>query len=449
MKTLNLQNIWQGLCVILSIIGLSLVASCSQEVPQVEKKGDYNSDYPGGLDASSVPILLSINNFQFDVITRGLNAFESIDSYGSDKETAKEKWGNAPFYVLSYLVNNSVYSGGHDFSKLYADYVPSSDSKEVQYCLMDGQTGNQDPGVPFHLDYGVSSDIPSFTTIDASTNYYYNGEHQNYKYDFFMYFADDAPLTDFVRSKDQVSCRVQIDGTQDVMQAKAKVTSEQVSGIIVPNNEFFGNDYAQYTYSAQAGRRGLIPKFVASHLMTQLRFQLLGADKTAGEVTVSDIIVKDVNTKGTFVVAAVEEDSLGVRFDSNPMDLHLPERDPLTFKMTDTSSNHLIGRIVNDGEVFSYPYGLLLPSAKEYEIQMVCQQLNEDTGEIRTFYPTYKIGLSGDKLFDPGSIYTVKISVYGYQKVLVTLDLPGWNDSGVVIDIGNDQDAFPGYTTGD
>lgn len=448
MSRLFFRNIWRGLSVPLFInIGIVFFVSCSQQLPEVEKKADYNSKYPGGLDASGVPILLSLSNFQFDIVTRGIGAFEAMDSYGNKKDIAKEKWGDKSFYVLSYLVNNKVYSGGSDMSKLFTDYVSSSDSKAVQYCLMGGDTGNQDPGVPFHLDYDISSDIPSFTLKDNSKSFYYNGEHQDYKYEFFMYFPDDAPLTHFVRDKEQVSCQVHIDGTQDLMQAKAKVTKEQVSSIIVPNNDFFGTDYMQSIYCAQSGRRGLIPKFIAKHLMTQLRFQLLGADKTAKDVTVADIVVKNINTTGTFVIANVEEDALGVTFNSNPVDLHLPERDPLTFKMTDTSSGHLTDQIVDNGDVFSYPYGFLLPPSEVYEIQMVCKQLNEDTGKIRVFYPTYKIRLPEGKIFEPGSIYTVKVSVYGYQKILVTLDLPGWKDSGVVIDVGNDQDAFPGYKT--
>lgn len=453
------RNVWRGLCMIISIsIGMILFISCSQQVPEVEKSG--NSD----LDASHVPVLLSLSNFQFDIATRGLHAFESMDSYGDDKAKAKIEWGNASFYVLSYLVNNEVYSGGSDMRKLSTDYVPSSDGDvvQLQYCLMsnavDGDVvedesvvGESIVGVPFHLDY-TSSDTPSFTAKDGSKNFYYNGEPKNYKYDFFMYFADDAPLSNFIRQKNQVSCKVQIDGTQDLMQAKAGITDEQVASVILPNNDFFGIDYMQYVYCAQSGRRGLVPKFIAKHLMTQLKFQLLASDERASDVTVTDIIVKNINTTGTFVVANENEDALGVKFNSNPMDLHLPERDPVTFKMTDTSSDHLTDQVVQlggDKETFTYPYGFLLPPSNTYEIQMVCKKRNEDTGNEFTFNSVYKIKLPEGKMFEAGSIYTIKISVYGYQKIVVTLDLPEWKDSGIVIDVSNEQDPYPVYTTGD
>ena len=86
-------------------------------------------------------------------------------------------------------------------------------------------------------------------------------------YDFFAYHVDDAAVgVDVVETADVFTLPVTIDGSQDLMVAKAELTADQINILSAEK----ANDY----YSAFSARKGINPHFTFKHLLTRFTFEV-------------------------------------------------------------------------------------------------------------------------------------------------------------------------------
>lgn len=239
---------------------------------------------------------------------------------------------------------------------------------------------------------------------------------------------------------------VEIDGTQDLMSSKARVTADQLAGFENDEEKAYMENYC---YSYYAARKGIDPVFVFKHHLTKMDFQITPAYNADGVKTVTVNRIEVVSKhKAQFTVADKgSADSMGLLFDDDDY-VRLPLRDEDSegllmeglqegkYTVTTLDSPDKVGvsksvgtnlLIAPDEEYTGYAYlSEILPDGTPYE------------------YPEpleLKLRTSGG--FLPGNGYTVNISVYGASKVEVDITLRPWNDGGKIeVD---DEDAFGNY----
>lgn len=127
-------------------------------------------------------------------------------------------------------------------------------------------------------------------------------------YDFFGYYADDALGANptYETGTNTLYANFTIDGSQDLMIAKAKLSTEQEAAL--------GDDKYK-AYSAYTARKGYQPAMTFEHLLTRLTFNIQGmGDQGPENVYVKSIRVKSRNT-GKLVFAYVTDTDKGAVFD--------------------------------------------------------------------------------------------------------------------------------------
>lgn len=127
-------------------------------------------------------------------------------------------------------------------------------------------------------------------------------------YDFFGYYADDALGANptYETGTNTLYANFTIDGSQDLMIAKAKLSTEQEAAL--------GDDKYK-AYSAYTARKGYQPAMTFEHLLTRLTFNIQGmGDQGPENVYVKSIRVKSRNT-GKLVFAYVTDTDKGAVFE--------------------------------------------------------------------------------------------------------------------------------------
>ena len=231
-----------------------------------------------------------------------------------------------------------------------------------------------------------------------------------------------------------------IDGTQDVMVAKAENVAENV-----PENRRF---------SAFSARRGLQPELKFKHLLTRLTFEVTSNQEG---IKIEKIQVRSKNT-GKLVVAynGEERNQLELNYINEEISLDsdgkpaVDDKDWFTLKERTEGFDELqeivepIDITTND-EYKRIGEALLVNPEKEgYELVVTLLQdveTNEDTHEVKQVRYTYnsvttpsvKIVLTDtENGFLAGNSYKVKLKVYGLEKIVITTTLDKWIEGGNV-----------------
>lgn len=118
-------------------------------------------------------------------------------------------------------------------------------------------------------------------------------------YDFYGYYVDDAAdPTDFSATATGVSIPVVIDGTQDIMVAKADAEKD----IEFCTDERGRQISANNAYSAYAARRGVHPTLTFDHMLTRFNFYVVAGAESGTKVNVTKITL-DSHTKADLSIA--------------------------------------------------------------------------------------------------------------------------------------------------
>ena len=238
-------------------------------------------------------------------------------------------------------------------------------------------------------------------------------------FDFFAYHGDDAvtevpALND---AKDAYTVAVTIDGTQDLMVAKAGLNKQDTTTFEADTR---GHDYKR-VYSAYSARRGVQPRFTFKHLLSRFVFQAEAAEEGAAGVDGIKITKIEVKApiKGEMTVAALNKENLGVTFGTEAADsavLALTNRGAAM-----TVETLVFGKKVVLGESMLLPAG-----GKEYVADIYYEQ-DKDGQTIKDIYTT-TIKLSDGSAFVAGTQYKINIKVYDFKKIVLTADLTPWVD---------------------
>lgn len=395
-----------------------------------------------------VPIIPTLTEPQYDILTRGTGVFEPF-------EIDKEKWKNAKFHTYAFLGSN-IFSQSDPQASI--DYHHSNDT--TKYLLWDQimKITNDDMNVQFY---------------DANDNLvtrYYNWQHQNWKYNFFTFYADDLDVSGATvpsNNNKELEVTFDIDGTQDIMHAVGYHTKEELDYALNKLTSEEDKPLQQYRnellYSTMSGHRGIHPNFSINHLLTRLDFRIKGANpKNSNDNTTINtyqkIIVKElvvtIPTHATLTIAKDEwSDSTVYKTDlknNKVISFSEPMKD-LQLDMFYKPAHEYFPWLVND-DTYMAKYGnnepqfhlsttedlalgkaILLPPSDMFVVQIKTDMMDlaaegdslvgskiKNMGEI-----TYNVR-NPNGSFEAGHAYTVIISVYGPQNIEGSVSSSRW-----------------------
>lgn len=373
------------------------------------------------------------------------------DSYpGSSSDDAG---ADAPVSVLvevgdpvqnksSVVVENIAKEGGRNIY-VYAfnrDMLTSFEHKAADdgiNTLIDGSVDQ--PGTKAGRRALTRADGGALVWPDASeVKCYHSGELKNIPYEFYAYHTGELRVEEsqIVRTEDAVRFNLEIDGSQDLMTAKAELTEDQLEG--------FGEDeqkkLSEYSYSYYSGSQGVLPRFYFKHHLVRLDFELLPGF-VAGEV--KDVTVQAVEVeskyKCVFTVADKSRPSQqGVAFSEsadaeNYRPLNLREKDGSaikngTYRLKTLSSQSETPRAV------PMSGSLLVAPQKDSLTAYVTMKQTRPDGSIMAQARSrvtlkYARG-AGYGSFDAGNRYKVKLQIFGVNTVNTTVDVEPWLSGG-------------------
>ena len=373
-----------------------------------------------------VPVIMSMTDPAYTTITRGSGAI------AADRPETKD---GAIFYVYSFLTNNYAYSGEIDYTK---GFVPEEQLplEEPMQCLIDDpETGR---GAATRL---MDNDVLDFVNLDIP--YYYSQKFQEHKYNFFAYYIDDAEVDgSMVREKDNISMKIRIDGTQDIITATAGIKETQLSEIN-PNTEkwLLSNVLnRELVFSTLTGHRFIIPVFEAKHNFARFEFNLMGEDALSDSIYIQDIYVM-AHRDWDLTVAADDVTKLGAKMSGKKEKLeklHLCD-EVGEIDGSKTNLEQYTYNVKQNELLANLGMGLLLPPRNSYDLYIKCAY-QAPNGKEYNYIAHYALtnrtvaadGTIQNLPFEAGHQYNVTMHVYGYQQIQLSMDGLDW---GTPIDI--------------
>lgn len=378
-------------------LALGTLSSCSND-PEVSASGN-------GASEGRQAILLNVNNPNSVVVTRGTGTVGDLKD-----DVTNNVWRGESLRIMMFKKGTFEYA------------VEGEPAKEVFKDLI--------VTAPSDQQYGAI--VPS----DGEMKYF----PTTGQYDFFGYRIDDAnPAAASAESiaelsDDQRTMQVDftIDGSQDLMVAKAAVSEEN-------------SDLKDYAYSAYTARRDVQPDLKFNHLLTRLTFNAIAAEAEAADpvsgVRVTAIKIKS-RTTGKMIVAYTEDAKPAsasdyILWDDATEELSLKQRvaanaplealEEVSLQWDETANGGLgAGIPVKVGEA------LLVSPEETYEmIVEVAQTPDANTPEHVTPF-SQVVDLKTGMPFLPGYSYNVNITLYGLKTIEVSAELNGWENGGDV-----------------
>lgn len=355
-----------------------------------------------------------------------IGSAESILSKGVGVVDDIREWEGVKFYV--YAFNNDMLNPFDVTSKV-----------NISRCLIDGSKDVPGTMAGKEARMMATSNMVEWAGPDERVYYPY-GSESGVIYDFFAYYVDDLKVRerDITRREDRVTIRVEIDGSQDLMSAKARVLEDQLAGFLDDKEKQY---MEHYCYSYFAARRGIDPVFIFKHHLTKLNFRLKPAYNPTGnkKVTINRIEVKS-QYKALFTVAdRTNEDNLGLTFDDD---------DYANLAVKDSGQPGLEeGKYVletlkrPDAPAVPLMVGtdLLVAPSEEFEAYIYMDEVMEDGTVLKHDAPQV-VYLNTPEGFSAGNGYTVDVSVYGAAQLSVNVTLNDWSEGqDVTLD---DEDRF-------
>ena len=283
------------------------------------------------------------------------------------------------------------------------------------------------------------------------TFYYYPADKTTL--DFYGYHVDKAfvenPAQDPALEKpnprienDKISLPIFLDGSQDIMLAKADKIADTEGKEIAPAN----------AYSAYSARKHVKPNLKFEHQLSRFVFNVVAGNDEGKKVKIKSVTLTS-DDKADLVIADKNDDR-GIKNPSGDG----------TFTLKDSNGNNVTSwfpkNVVEDGQPYAFVEEdqvgesiMVIPNNEPTEIkdrkhklvilmrQMSAAEggteLGEDFSYVYDLTPDMVVP-AGDK-FLPGYQYNVKVVVYGREKVLVSVQLTKWAEGGSIT-IDNDKE---------
>lgn len=379
-----------------------MLCSCSSE--EAIEAGINGND--GGNNSELVPIKLGMSN---SVITRGSGTVG-----GTDDES--NVWNGQPIRV--FMVDKFNLGENGELKLALDPIMPEKQNRLFDNQLMYAPTGTNS---------ALASIVPD-SEYNSTVRYYPTGDGA---YSFFAYHVDTneengtenkAIKGDYVNENGQIYFNIEIDGSQDVMVAKANDANENG---IDPNRVF----------SAYAARNEVQPNLEFKHLLTRLQFKVI---PNSDNITIRRIAVKS-KTTGKLIVAYTGEDLEQL--------VWTPEQE-LSYVNLKQRSNDAdkksalipLESTILDKDGVDVGEALLVSPESEYNLLIELSQKVETGNGTETVYYSYgdvdngqaalmiKPNEGRDK-FEAGHSYKVSVSVYGLEEIKITTTLNHWESS--------------------
>ena len=262
-------------------------------------------------------------------------------------------------------------------------------------------------------------------TAEISTQKYYPMQGQ---FDFFAYHADNAAKGDVVVADDVYTLPVAIDGSQDLMVAKAALTDAQQAMLPAAKADNY--------YSAYSARQGVNPNFLFKHILTRITFEVKAATANEEDVVIEAIEIEDANTTAEMVIAWVDEPAANLVNQDAPASVFLKEKvadvDGAAQELQALTPVNPTLDFARVGESL-----MLMPQAS-YQM-MIHMTQNIDGVDRNVSYPyTLEAAALGLDAFEAGKQYNVKFTVYGLSEIVLELELEAWEEGGD-IEVDDDQ----------
>lgn len=288
------------------------------------------------------------------------------------------------------------------------------------------------------------------TPLDNKVKYYPTQK----RFDFWGYRLDGAETAAPVLGSDSLTVAFKIDGSQDVMVAKAVPSAADTLKL-----QEGGNTAGDRAFSAFAARWGVQPDLKFRHLLSRLTFDVIPGSIATVDATTPVVVdsVKVISpSEGTLVIAATGDvrgekqgivwneeslDSLSLKQRTNSADVaanldnlasvslankgHLENpQDPNSAFVRDT---------VRVGEAL-----MVAPGHEAYEVIIYLHQPSLTTlgsGQTQDIAYSYKdvIKLNSGEALKPGYSYKVNITLWGLSDIKVSTTLEGWIQSDDVM----------------
>lgn len=387
----------------------AMLCSCSQDEAPVANNG-------GTDDNGLVKIEIGVAN-KMDLGTRGTGTVGGT--------TVEENvWSGQELNVCMFQKDSQNKS-----TLVYATEINQSTGEEVN--IFDAYTTLNAP------DGAVSGE--AIRTDEYIKYYPVQGS-----FDFWGFHLDDAwdptNTPEIVENEDGTQSMVVpfvIDGSQDIMAAKAVPTEDDILAI--------GEENATRIYSAYAARRNVQPNLKFEHLLTRLTFQVKGGDATVCEggngnkITVTAIRIKS-KTTGTFTIAytgdAKKQQVVFDDADEGEM-LTLKQRPDVLNQnedLIDLDETTTSPKLDDEGNPVFTPIGdaLILAPADEYDIEVEVKQnvevKTDGTREDKTDVYRTKFKPTTETTFEAGKSYKVMLTLWGLSKITINTELTPWGE---------------------
>lgn len=275
-------------------------------------------------------------------------------------------------------------------------------------------------------------------------------------YDFYGYYIDDIAdnsatiIPDTEDTPGKIVVPVQIDGTQDLMVAKAELTDAQkalLDGSLTTDEEK-EIEYAK-AYSSYTARRGVQPNMLFKHLLSRLTFEVkAGENKILSDgldgVYITSIELIGVENKGNIHISAAKQE----------LEIIPASSDNLVNLSLGIKNQVNIGDFTFDGvkptsAVDFVPMGesiMPMPGQTAFKVKIKMRQIkdgvlitkiNDSTGAVENEFPfetqikapVVKDKETGDLISDTfvtGYSYRVKLTMYGLEEINITAELAPW-----------------------
>ncbi len=461
---------------------LYVTTACNESYPGIDY--DYSNEnimHNEDEALKRTPIMIFANQQNFITITnttKGTGPFSSADA-----TVLENKLDNATFYI--YAFRNGTYSGGPsefqnptDFRQYhYATNASTGMGKDEDHihCLLDGRDYWE--GAKAGLRYGgvgslIFKDSSGENTInefdqdfldEGDEKFYYSSAYPTVPYDFFGYYVDDIDMSKHHRDQDSVWFDIELDGLQDLLCGYApriteNLLKDEYKNIydILPRTEI--NNICNYGgYCTHAAQLGIHPHIKMKHQLSQLEFLAYPANKTANEIKITKIEIYS-QTTGRLVVASKNLEGIGFYpyGEQKPLVLHdysdgktTPSEMvpiPLTYDASYKPQEWLKQTPVKLGG------SILLSPQEQYTMKLYATQTIQDTYTGQTRMKPYSSeyllkapvkddnkNSDGTFSFQPGLSYTIRIAVFGLEKIEVYTEIMEWVNGGE-IDINDDDD---------
>ena len=258
-------------------------------------------------------------------------------------------------------------------------------------------------------------------------------------FDFFAYHGDDAVVGNPALNPegDAYIVSVEIDGTQDLMVAKAALNDDDRDIINQWNAD--NSDKPAFTeeraYSAYAARRGVNPRLTFKHLLSRFVFQAViseQGDLASKENLFITGIEVEAPYSGIMTVASQNTD-LGVAFEQEQL-RYISLNDQIgeydNFEKVELFEGHFKSEGVEELNVTRLGESLLLPAGAEYynaKIHLAQYKNGKDKDPIvNTLNATFSHPTGN--VFEAGTQYKINITVYGFEEIKLTADLEAWKE---------------------